>query len=126
MQFLTHALNGSMFTVARGYAERGSPPAEALPPLAGTALSLQPAWSPLSALYGNASARGCCRLTPQLAGGRCYRPPRSRLPRISSTVVPAANAAAAQSAPPRSCGGRVGQSHGVVHAPAKAPSETMR
>ncbi len=51
----------------------------------------------------------------QPAGWR-HSPAESRAPRTVMTTVPAANTRLAQSAAPRSCGGRAGQIHGVVKA----------
>lgn len=47
-------------------------------------------------------------------------------PRSVTATIPAANTPHAQSAPPRSCGGRAGQIHGVVQDPASAPSVTSQ
>src|SRR6266540_4153114 len=48
----------------------------------------------------------------------------SRAPRTVMTTTPAAKTRAAQSAAPRSCGGRAGQTHGVVHGSRSAYSAT--
>jgi hypothetical protein len=50
----------------------------------------------------------------------------SRAPRTVMTTTPAANTRAAQSAAPRSCGGRAGQTHGVVQAAWRACRVTTR
>jgi hypothetical protein len=50
----------------------------------------------------------------------------SRAPRTVMTTTPAAKTRAAQSAAPRSCGGRAGQIHGVVQAALRACRVTTR
>jgi hypothetical protein len=63
-------------------------------------------------------------------GGRLARivtqPAVSRAPRSVMTTTPAANTTAAHSAAPRSCGGRAGQTHGVVQAAWRACRVTTR
>ena len=46
--------------------------------------------------------------------GEAYSPAGSRAPRSVMSVTAAVNTSPAQVAAPRSCGGRAGQSHGVV------------
>ena len=53
-------------------------------------------------------------------GQSARKPPVA--PRTVISTVPAVNTRAAQIAPPRSSGGRAGQTHGVVHPAASTDS----